>query len=72
MARIIDFSAPLEQKAGKGHWNDLDMLEIGNGGMTYDEYGAYTLHHTTCMIYNSFVSHALLHVGSCQKSTHPR
>ena len=39
MSRIIDFSAPLGQKAGKGHWNDLDMLEIGNGGMTYDEYG---------------------------------
>ncbi|PIL32160.1 hypothetical protein GSI_06866 [Ganoderma sinense ZZ0214-1] len=38
MSRIIDFSAPLGQKAGKGHWNDLDMLEIGNGGMTYDEY----------------------------------
>ncbi|KAI1797693.1 glycoside hydrolase [Ganoderma leucocontextum] len=38
MARIIDFSAPLGQKASKGHWNDLDMLEVGNGGMTYDEY----------------------------------
>ncbi len=21
-----------------GHWNDPDMLEIGNGGMTADEY----------------------------------
>lgn len=39
MARIIDFAAPLGQKAGPGHWNDLDMLEVGNGGMTYDEYG---------------------------------
>ncbi|TBU34247.1 glycoside hydrolase [Dichomitus squalens] len=38
MSRIIDFSAPLLQKSGKGHWNDLDMLEVGNGGMTYDEY----------------------------------
>jgi len=38
MARIIDFSAPLGQKAGTGHWNDLDMLEIGNGGMSFDEY----------------------------------
>jgi alpha-galactosidase len=24
--------------ASKGHWNDPDMLEIGNGGMTDDEY----------------------------------
>ncbi|KAI0803037.1 alpha-galactosidase [Irpex lacteus] len=38
MARIIDFAAPVGQKAGHGHWNDLDMLEVGNGGMTFDEY----------------------------------
>ena len=25
MARIIDFAAPLGQKAGPGQWNDLDM-----------------------------------------------
>ena len=24
--------------AGPGHWNDPDMLEVGNGGMTTDEY----------------------------------
>ena len=24
--------------AGAGHWNDPDMLELGNGGMTDDEY----------------------------------
>jgi alpha-galactosidase len=28
----------LEQFAGPGRWNDPDMLEIGNGGMTTDEY----------------------------------
>ncbi|KAI0768483.1 alpha-galactosidase [Trametes elegans] len=38
MARIIDFAAPVGQKAGPGRWNDLDMLEVGNGGMTFDEY----------------------------------
>ena len=27
-----------EQYAGPGHWNDPDMLEIGNGGMTDIEY----------------------------------
>ena len=28
----------LERFAGPGHWNDPDMLEIGNGGMKADEY----------------------------------
>jgi alpha-galactosidase len=30
-----------EKYAGPGHWNDPDMLEIGNGGMTEDEYRAH-------------------------------
>jgi alpha-galactosidase len=28
----------IAQFAGPGHWNDPDMLEVGNGGMTTDEY----------------------------------
>jgi alpha-galactosidase len=28
----------LEKYAGPGHWNDPDMLEVGNGGMTDQEY----------------------------------
>lgn len=28
MTRIIDYAAPLGQKAGPGKWNDLDMLEV--------------------------------------------
>jgi alpha-galactosidase len=28
----------LEKFAGPGHWNDPDMLEVGNGGMSHDEY----------------------------------
>ena len=28
----------IEQYAGPGHWNDPDMLEIGNGKMNHDEY----------------------------------
>ena len=31
----------LEDAAGPGHWNDPDMLEIGNGGMTTVEYRAH-------------------------------
>jgi len=35
----IGFSqAGLAKYAGPGHWNDPDMLEIGNGGMNADEY----------------------------------
>ncbi|GAA3828650.1 NPCBM/NEW2 domain-containing protein [Sphaerisporangium flaviroseum] len=35
---IIRQNAPLAQYAGRGHWNDPDMLEIGNGEMTDTEY----------------------------------
>jgi alpha-galactosidase len=28
----------LQSFAGPGHWNDPDMLEVGNGGMNHDEY----------------------------------
>jgi alpha-galactosidase len=35
----IGFSqAGLARFAGPGHWNDPDMLEVGNGGMDADEY----------------------------------
>jgi alpha-galactosidase len=35
---IIKQNAPLAQHAEPGAWNDPDMLEIGNGGMTDTEY----------------------------------
>ena len=35
---IIAANADLAEYAGPGHWNDPDMLEIGNGGMTTAEY----------------------------------
>ncbi len=34
----FDLQLGLAQFAGPGHWNDPDMLEIGNGGMTDTEY----------------------------------
>jgi alpha-galactosidase len=34
----FDKQKGLEAAAGPGHWNDPDMLEIGNGGMNDDEY----------------------------------
>jgi alpha-galactosidase len=38
MSRIGFGQNGREKYAGPGHWNDPDMLEIGNGGMTDTEY----------------------------------
>ena len=38
MAEIGFGQAGLARFASPGHWNDPDMLEVGNGGMTLDEY----------------------------------
>jgi alpha-galactosidase len=38
MAKIGFGQAGHEKYAGPGHWNDPDMLEVGNGGMSEDEY----------------------------------
>ncbi len=37
---ILDRQANLHPYAGPGHWNDPDMLQVGNGGMTVSEYRA--------------------------------
>jgi alpha-galactosidase len=41
MLSNLDQSAQHAAVAGPGHWNDPDMLEVGNGGMTDDEYRAH-------------------------------
>ncbi len=38
---ILDQQEGLEKFAGPGHWNDPDMLEVGNGGMNDHEYRAH-------------------------------
>lgn len=38
MAKIGFAQADLAAFAGPGHWNDPDMLEVGNGGMSTNEY----------------------------------
>jgi alpha-galactosidase len=38
---LLDRNVGLESFAGPGHWNDPDMLEVGNGGMTTSEYRAH-------------------------------
>ncbi|WP_410668640.1 NPCBM/NEW2 domain-containing protein [Amycolatopsis sp. cmx-4-68] len=41
MVQILKANAPLAPYAGPGHWNDPDMLEVGNGGMTTEEYRSH-------------------------------
>jgi alpha-galactosidase len=38
MSKIGFAQSDLASSAGTGHWNDPDMLEVGNGGMSTDEY----------------------------------
>ncbi|RAS71402.1 alpha-galactosidase [Lentzea atacamensis] len=38
---IIKLNAPLDAYAGPGHWNDPDMLEVGNGKQTTTEYQSH-------------------------------
>jgi len=38
MIHLVDLEKDLSKYAGPGHWNDPDMLEVGNGGMTNEEY----------------------------------
>ncbi|MDX3195506.1 NPCBM/NEW2 domain-containing protein [Streptomyces sp. MN03-5084-2B] len=41
MLQILKANAPLAPYAGPGRWNDPDMLEVGNGGMTTEEYRSH-------------------------------
>ncbi len=41
VVQILDLEDGLETYAGPGHWNDPDMLEVGNGGMSLTEYRAH-------------------------------
>jgi alpha-galactosidase len=38
---VLDLQEGLASFAGPGHWNDPDMMEVGNGGMTIPEYRAH-------------------------------
>jgi alpha-galactosidase len=41
MVDILDLQVDLAPYAGPGHWNDPDMMEVGNGGMTIPEYRSH-------------------------------
>ena len=38
---IVDLEAEIYSYAGPGHWIDPDMLEVGNGGVTTNEYRSH-------------------------------
>ncbi|MDP4276446.1 MAG: glycoside hydrolase family 27 protein, partial [Bacteroidota bacterium] len=39
--QILDKAMEISSAAGPGHWNDLEMLEIGNGNQTETEYRSH-------------------------------
>jgi len=41
MLNIIEYNDQWADYAGPGGWNDPDMLEVGNGGMTFEEYKSH-------------------------------
>ncbi len=41
MVQILDKQVDLAGDSGPNHWNDPDMLEVGNGGMTKTEYQSH-------------------------------
>ncbi|WP_250877454.1 glycoside hydrolase family 27 protein [Luteibacter anthropi] len=41
MLKIFKANVVLDRYASPGHWNDPDMLEVGNGGMTDVEYRSH-------------------------------
>jgi hypothetical protein len=41
LTQIIDIMADLYPYHGPGHWNDPDMLEVGNTGLTLAENRAH-------------------------------
>lgn len=40
---IVEMNEPLRQYAGPGHWNDPDMLEVGNGMSVSEDRAHFTL-----------------------------
>ena len=41
MLKLFKLNVVLNSYAGPGHWNDPDMLEVGNGGMSETEYRSH-------------------------------
>jgi alpha-galactosidase len=50
---ILDLQVPLRKYAGPGHWNDPDMLEVGNGMSASEDRAHFTL---WCMLAAPLIS----------------
>jgi alpha-galactosidase len=51
--RILDAQKPLREAAGPGHWNDPDMLEVGNGMSENEDRAHFSL---WCMLAAPLIS----------------
>ena len=51
--QIMDAQKPLRQYAGPGHWNDPDMLEVGNGMSTNEDRAHFSM---WCMLAAPLIS----------------
>jgi alpha-galactosidase len=52
VSNIVDKAVPLLQKSIRGSWADLDMLEVGGGKMSTDEYVVhFTLWAMVCSLF---------------------
>lgn len=65
--QVLDREASLSAAAGPGHWNDPDMLEIGNGGMSATEYRAQ-LSLWSMLAAPLILGNDLLHMGATVRS----
>ena len=66
MSRIIDFAAPIGQKAGPGRSNDLDMLEVGMERCPLINTVSPARYHIT--LFNSIRGHTFLDVRPVEES----
>jgi hypothetical protein len=57
VTNIANKASFIVSKAQPGAWNDMDMLEVGNGAMTDAE---YVTHFSLCMLYPQFNNPHLL------------
>ena len=51
--QILDLQKPLRKYAGPGHWNDPDMLEVGNGMSVSEDRAHFTM---WCMLAAPLIS----------------
>merc|ERR1712232_516413 len=51
--KLLDWSTPLAANAGPGQWNDMDMLEVGNGMSEHEDQAHFTM---WCMLASPLIA----------------